>query len=206
VSLFVGLAGLLVVGWLAGLAVTQIGFVTDSIDRPAIDWLARNRTDLWNSIMRGATRLGSGAWLTILMSAAVAATYAWTKNLRWSGFVLIASVGGTALDKVLKPLVGRDRPDFDRLVEIGGKSFPSGHATGVTALWLAVGLVVHLRTQGRFKWIWWLCGGVILLVCVTRPYLGVHYPTDVIAGAALSAGWVALCARSVGIRERPPEE
>jgi undecaprenyl-diphosphatase len=206
VALFAGLAALLGAGWLVGLAVTEIDFITERIDRPAVEWLASNRTPFWNGFMRGATRLGSGVALTSATALAATATFLWTRDLRWGGFVLIASLGGTGLDKILKPIVGRERPDFDRLIEIGGNSFPSGHATGITALWLAVALVAYVGAGRRATWVWVLAGLVIGVVCLTRPYLGVHYPTDVVAGAALSSGWVALCALWTGVSSRPREE
>lgn len=201
ISLVVGLFALLALGYGAGLLV--IGpledFLTDHIDRPAIDWFADHRTPGWNTFMRGATTLGAGAVITALTAGAAVFAYVATGDVRWTVFFLLCGMGGTFLDKILKPLVGRDRPDFDALYEVGGKSFPSGHATGITALWLALLVFAHLRWGRRAVAMWPLSIGIIVLVLVTRPYLGVHYPIDVLAGALLSLGWVLLCRRFIGV-------
>jgi undecaprenyl-diphosphatase len=84
------------------------------------------------------------------------------------------------------------------LIEIGGNSFPSGHATATTALWLALALYAHLNFR-RGWLVWPFALSVIALVASTRPYLGVHYATDVVAGALLSAAWVVVCLRVTGL-------
>jgi undecaprenyl-diphosphatase len=197
VSLVVGLIALLGLGYAAGLLVTGPfdGFLHDNIDTPAIRWFADHRSDGWNTFMRVATTLGSGAMLISLTAATAVLAYVATRDIRWTVFFLLCGIGGTLLDKILKPLVGRERPDFDALYEVGGKSFPSGHATGITALWLALLVFAHLRWGRRAIVMWPLALGVVLLVLLTRPYIGVHYPTDVAAGALLSLGWVLLCLR-----------
>lgn len=203
-----GLGALLALGYLAGSLVTGPfeNFLHDNIDTPAVRWLADHRSDGWNAFMRAATTLGAGAVITILTGAAAAFAYVSTRDLRWSAFFLLCGVGGTFLDKILKPLVGRDRPDLDPLYEVAGKSFPSGHATAITALWLALLVFAHYRWGRRAAWMWPLSLGIIVLVLVTRPYLGVHYPTDVLAGAFLSTGWVLLCLRATGVGRPAAQE
>ena len=204
--LLAGLVALAAVGYLVGILVTRVfdGFFLGSIDRPAIDWLAEHRSPFWNSFMRAATHVGAGAVVIALTIAAAVLAHVTTRDPRWTSFIALAGLGGVFLDKVLKPLVGRERPDFDRLIEIGGPSFPSGHATAVTGLWLALAFFLHLRWGRRAAPIWPVAIGLIVLVVVTRPYLGVHYPTDVVAGAVLSAVWVVLCLRVIRSSPGPP--
>lgn len=206
--LIAGLLALTTAGYLVGLLVTRVfeGFFLEQIDRPAIDWFAENRSPFWNTFMRGATQLGAGAVVTALTVVTAAFAYLSTRDARWSGFILYAGLGGTFFDKILKPLVGRERPDFDRLIEIGGNSFPSGHATAITAFWLALALFFHHGWGRRAAWIWPMAVVVILVVLVTRPYLGVHYPVDVVGGALLSLGWVLLCLRFTRAPRRSRQE
>jgi undecaprenyl-diphosphatase len=114
----------------------------------------------------------------------------------WSAILAIVAVEGAGLlETLFKLLVGRPRPHlFPHVVQAGGSSFPSGHATDTCALALvAVYLVWHL--WGR-RSLTILAGALLfiltLLVGLSRIVLGVHYPTDVAGGYALGAGWVAL--------------
>ena len=205
--LFGGLFALLALGYLAGLLVTGPleSFLHDHIDTPAVRWFAEHRSDGWNTFMRGATTLGAGAVIVAITAAAAVFAYVSTRDVRWSVFFLLAGIGGTFLDKILKPQVGRERPDLDPLIDIGGKSFPSGHATATTALWLALLVFAHYRWGRRAAWMWPLSLGIIGLVLITRPYLGVHFPTDVLAGGLLSTGWVLLCQRCLRLRPSAQE-
>jgi membrane-associated phospholipid phosphatase len=201
-----GFVALCVLGYVAGIFVTEVldDFLADEVDLPALRWLAEHRTSFWTSFMRAATGLGNWWGVAFVTTVGAFAAYVTTRQARWSAFIVFAGLGGGMLDKILKPLVGRARPELDPVYEVGGRSFPSGHATAVTALWLALALFVYLRW--RKKWVWPVALGVILLVLFTRPYLGVHHPTDVVAGAALSTGWVLLCLRFTHVGDRPPPE
>ena len=73
-----------------------------------------------------------------------------------------------------------------RLETAGGYSFPSGHTQGATTFWLSV-----MIKSGK-KWVWVLGSVLILSVAVSRLYLGVHFPADVIGGIAFGAVWVLI--------------
>lgn len=108
--------------------------------------------------------------------------------------LIIVSVGGaTILNMMLKAVFERARPDlWARLVEETGYSFPSGHAMASAALGIA--LVVALWHS---RWRWWSVGFAtvyILFVGFSRLYLGVHYPSDIIAGWLVSGAWVLAVA------------
>ena len=199
--LLLGLGALLGVGWLYGFLITDVyeSFFLDNIDYSFTNFAERLRSPDETEFMKAATRLGAGAVVVGLSLAAAAAVYALTRSIRWPAFILLCGLGGAVLDKTLKPLVGRDRPQIDPLIDIGGFSFPSGHATAVTGLWLAIALFAHLRYGRKAVWVWPIAAGVILLVDFTRVYLGVHYPTDVLAGSLLSTAWVFLCLNAMGL-------
>jgi len=125
-----------------------------------------------------------------------------------SGFLLIskkyadalvlfaAIIGATILSESLKLGYARPRPDLvAHSVETLGASFPSGHATLSAAAYLTIGaLLAHAQEQRRVKsYIHVTVIFLALLIGVSRVYLGVHWPTDVLAGWCLGAAWSILC-------------
>lgn len=197
--MFAGLVAILAVGWVAGYIITNLDGVTRSVDRPVLEWLADARRPFLNDFMKAVTTLGGAVAIAIVATAGAIGVFLWKRDLVAAGVILVATLGGATIDNILKPLVGRERPDLDRLIDIGGDSFPSGHATAIAATWLAIALVVHLRSRSGAPWMWGLAAVVIVTVALSRPYLGVHYPTDVVAGSLLSASWVAISSRGMGL-------
>jgi len=134
------------------------------------------------SVTRGVVFLPVLAWLVL-------------RGAWWAAaWVLTAIALVSPLTGLLKDLVGRQRPQFAE----GGAtweslSYPSGHASGVACL-VTVALVLAwpLLPAGARRG--WLAGGValVLLVGLTRLWLGVHYLSDVVGGWALGAGWTLL--------------
>jgi undecaprenyl-diphosphatase len=114
----------------------------------------------------------------------------------WSAsFTVVATAGAALLYTLIKVLVGRPRPQlFPHAVSAGGSSFPSGHATDSFCLALvAVFLVWHLSGhRGLTTLAGILLLSYVVLVGLSRVVLGVHYPTDVLAGWALGSAWTAV--------------
>jgi undecaprenyl-diphosphatase len=103
-------------------------------------------------------------------------------------------VGAYTLSTLGKVTVDRARPVLaDPISHARGASFPSGHATGAAAFYLAVAVVLLTFVTGRRRLLFAAAIGVPLLVAVTRVVLGVHYVTDVTAGLLLGWGWVMAC-------------
>jgi undecaprenyl-diphosphatase len=108
---------------------------------------------------------------------------------------LLAAVGGVqVLEMLVKPLFAIARPEvFAHLAHAEGYSFPSGHAIRGTAVF---GFLAGLLVSRPGVWRWLLaplCVLVAAAVCWSRVYLGVHWPTDVIAGALAATAWVTVC-------------
>ncbi len=152
------------------------------------------------------------AWGTALITGACLAGFLWRKHYLTAA-AFAAVVGGVVLlELVLKPLVGTARPDlFPRTVEARGYSFPSGHALRGVGMFGFLAALCVLRGWQLRQFAWWLvavgCAALAAAVCWSRVYLGVHWPTDVIAGALASGAWVAAClvARQYAMtRTKPP--
>lgn len=147
------------------------------------------------SAARDITALGSVAVLTTLV-VLVAGFLALSRRFAASLFVLIASAGGSALNQALKTIFGRERPDETlHLVEIDSLSFPSGHAMLSATIYLTLAVMLT-RIADRRREKSYLIGAALLLsfaVGLSRVYLGVHYPTDVIAGWAAGVAWSQIC-------------
>jgi len=139
--------------------------------------------------------LGGFAVLTLVTLFAVGYLLALK---RWGGalVLLCATLGGTAISEGLKIGFNRPRPDLvAHIVDTTSMSFPSGHAMLSAVTYLTLGALIA-RTQERRRLRSYVLGGAILLTLIigaSRVYLGVHWPTDVLAGWCLGAAWALAC-------------
>lgn len=127
-------------------------------------------------------------------------------------FVLIAVFGGMLLSTVLKEAVDRPRPDLvPHGQHVYTKSFPSGHSMLSAVTYLTLGaLLARLQKRRSLKlYLLLLAVFLSLAIGVSRVYLGVHWPTDVLAGWSAGAAWAVLCwviARALQQRGRVEQE
>lgn len=120
-------------------------------------------------------------------------------------YVLLSVIGGALLSSILKIVIDRARPDLvEQLDVIHTASFPSGHALITTVTYLTLGSLVvrQVPTMREKAYVMGAAIFVALLVGVTRVYLGVHWPSDVIAGWALGTAWAALVWCGAELAER----
>jgi undecaprenyl-diphosphatase len=148
----------------------------------------------WTSIMKFFTTIGSGFVVALLTLLLCIFLYAVLKH-RQELIFLVAVVGGTGiLNLMLKLLFQRDRPTLHRLIEITGYSFPSGHSMAAFALYGALTYLLwrHIpSTWGRSLQVS-LSSVFILAIGLSRIYLGVHYPSDVVGGYLASGTFLGL--------------
>ena len=107
------------------------------------------------------------------------------------------SVGAGILTTTIKNYIDRPRPEVvTHLIPASGFSYPSGHSLAAASLYLTVAILVcrHLQRAGHQIAILAMTVGIILLVGISRIYLGVHYPSDVASGISLGAAWALLLA------------
>jgi undecaprenyl-diphosphatase len=115
---------------------------------------------------------------------------------RHAAFVLVASAGGWLLNGILKEFFARPRPQVvPHLREVMSLSVPSGHALTSAAVFLTLGALLMRVAERRLVKFYIMTVAIMatLLVGATRVYLGVHYPTDVLAGWLIGVSWALFC-------------
>lgn len=149
----------------------------------------------FQEMVRDFTALGSTGVLTLVVLV-VAGFLVMTRRHYAALVVLAASIGGTLVSHFTKLGFARPRPDLvPHEVHVYTPSFPSGHAMMSAVVYLTLGaLLARTQASRRAKaYILGVAVALTLLVGMSRVYLGVHWPTDVLAGWSLGAGWAILC-------------
>jgi undecaprenyl-diphosphatase len=168
---------------------------TQQFDEAVLRWMSAHQVPWAQHAMFEVTLLGTG--LVLMMMVAVAATFLWLTDHRFSALLLlIATWGGVAINSLLKTTFDRPRPQvFEWGAQVLTSSFPSGHAMTATITYGTVAyLAARLQRRRLSRWITLLLAAlIILLICFSRLYLGVHYPSDVLAGALMGLAWTAFC-------------
>jgi undecaprenyl-diphosphatase len=180
------LAGILALLWLAMLLLGAGG-----VDRDILLALYA-RDEPWLALAAlGFTQLGNW-WTVVGVTVAGSLLLLW-RGKRWGALtLLIATFTGRALVILQKAYFARLRPEEDlRLVEVSYQSFPSGHAANPTIAYVALALLLFDDPKRRRVAV--ITAMVLaLLIGISRPMLGVHWPSDVVAGWAFGLMWIAL--------------
>ena len=208
-----GMRGRLTGALLAGLGVLSACGAVESFDRAALLSL-REASDLaqpvgprWLlGVVRDLSALGSSAVLNAVIVFTLGALVI-ERRLAAARFFAVAAWGGMILGWALKLVFRRPRPDVvpHLLGSVESWSFPSGHALDSAAVYLAAALAVGRLGAGGALRRWAIGFALVLafLVGGSRVFLGVHYPSDVVAGWTIGLAWIAVCSR-VGNRPAEP--
>lgn len=144
---------------------------------------------------RDATALGSIAVVVILCGSL--AGYLLLVRQRGTAFLVLISVaGGIVLNDTLKFVFDRPRPELvPYAARVFTTSFPSGHAALSSVAYLTLGALLarHAPSMGVRIYVMAIAVALVLLVGLTRIYLGLHYPTDVLAGWCIGSAWALTC-------------
>jgi undecaprenyl-diphosphatase len=162
-----------------------------AFDKAVLLWIHRNVPDWLDGPMRLVTALGYYYVVVPLLVVAVFLFYG--RGWRLSAVLLAISTGGSiVLTTVLKGVFQRARPElFDSGYQASFYSFPSGHATVAAGFYGMLTVILAYRLEGLARWVVAVSGVlVVLLIGFSRLYLGVHYPTDIIAGYLSALLWL----------------
>lgn len=163
-------------------------------------------------VARDVTALGSGSVVTLLVVLVVG--FLWLQRSRRAALgIALATSLGYGMSEGLKRAFGRPRPDvalrldvMPRLMVETNAAFPSGHSMLASVVYLTLAaLLGEMIARRRREKVYLVAAAALVsvLVGVTRVYLGVHYPTDVLAGWAAGTAWAVLCwAVAAGIERR----
>ncbi|MFF0607877.1 phosphatase PAP2 family protein [Nocardia tengchongensis] len=189
--------------WIASALAAVILVLTCAVvwaDGPAgpdagwLQWFVDHRTGTWTTVAKAVSAAGDTTTVAVYSTLACA-VLAWRKH--WDDAVLVAvtALGAGLLVFFGKLLIGRDRPPVvDHLVTETNHSYPSGHALGSTVV---IGILVAVALpalRGLTRAIAVALAILfVLAVGISRLYLGVHWPTDILAGWLIGACWLTIC-------------
>lgn len=166
------------------LAMREPGNVSDPIGPRWVEEMARD-----------VTALGSVVVLTLVVGSVSA--FFWLASMRRGAvYVALACIGAMVISTSFKRAFERPRPDLaPHGAYVYTSSFPSGHSTMSAAVYLTLGIVAaRFVPRRRLKTLF--LGVAVLVTCavgVSRVYMGVHWPSDVVAGWAVGASWALIC-------------
>lgn len=146
-------------------------------------------------IGRDLTALG-GIAVVSLVTASVVGFLFITRNYGAMVFVLSATLGGLLLSTLLKEAFARPRPQVvPHLSYVSTSSFPSGHSMISAVVYLTLGSLLARLAHRRVLKLYFVAVALILtgLTGISRVYMGVHYPTDVLAGWSAGSVWALIC-------------
>jgi undecaprenyl-diphosphatase len=168
---------------------------TQPFDDAVMHWIGNHQNTMVQSAMLELTALGTGT--VVAMIVFVAGLFLWLNQHKHSALLLIiATLGGMVLDNLLKIGFDRPRPQIFKWGTYAvSSSFPSGHAMSSvivygTVAYLAARLQRNVASRVATMS---LAALLIVAICSSRLYLGVHYPSDVLAGVIIGLAWAGFC-------------
>lgn len=187
---------------------------TQRFDEAVLRWMSLHRIDWLERSLLEITALGTG--LVVMVVVGVAALFLHYTNHKYSSFLLLFSTaGGIVLNNILKLTFDRERPDvFEWSTHAASSSFPSGHAMSAAVVYATIAFLLARLQPRRWTRIATIGAALLLiaLVSMSRLYLGVHYPSDVLGGVVIGLAWAGFCVagleavRVYAKRYRKPKE
>ena len=158
-------------------------------------FVVRLRRDWLTPIMQSFTSLSAPVVLAVMLIVVAA----FAPGRMPGRFAAANLVGIVALNYALKEIVQRPRPEGFRLIAETGYSFPSGHSMVAVAFYgFLIWLIIRYEEDRLQRWIWSLAlFFVVIMIGISRVYLGVHYFSDVVAGYCVAAVWLVVFTRII---------
>lgn len=164
-----------------------------TLDTTVLLALHQLHTSLLDQIMLGFTFLGAPRVLLVITLSICLGLLLWRQ---WAEalILVIAGVGAIGLNFLLKDVFARARPElWERIIDVRYYSFPSGHAMISVVVYGIIGYFLATRFKRQSGWIISLTALLVTVIGLSRLYLGVHWPTDIIAGYAAGLIWLITC-------------
>jgi membrane-associated phospholipid phosphatase len=190
----VGLAACLVIllglSWLGQEVWEKEAF---GFDTTVLLWLHQYANPVLDVAMLKITTLGDPKFVVVV--AVLSLGWLWWRQRRLEAKVFaLACLGALILNQGLKLFFAKPRPQlWTRLIAESSFSFPSGHALGSLVLYGFLAYVLTVQFPRFSRWIYSVAAGIIAAIGFSRLYLGVHWPTDIIAGYAVGFLWLMIC-------------
>jgi undecaprenyl-diphosphatase len=168
---------------------------TQAFDVAVLRYIEQHQTPFLDRAAIEVTFLGTG--VIVMAIVLVSGMFLWlTKHKHSALLLIVATVGAILINGVLKAGFDRPRPQvFEWGQHTVSSSFPSGHAMSAATVYMTVAYLAARLQRRRISRVLTLIAAtiVVVLIAVSRLYLGVHYPTDVAAGVVMGVAWAALC-------------
>jgi undecaprenyl-diphosphatase len=174
------------------------------VDSSMLTAVAKMRRPWLSIVAVDLTALGSTTLVVLITAVGVCMFFSLKDDLAaWQ--LLVNSVGAGIWTEITKNFIERSRPEnIAPLVQVSGFSYPSGHSLASASLYLTIAILAvrYLPTTKARVLLFGLAVAVVSMVCMSRVYLGVHYPSDVASGASLGVAWALLLAGIFSMFER----
>jgi undecaprenyl-diphosphatase len=205
--------GILVLGGLVIAIALTFGFAkiagkvvagsTSGFDDAAMRFMGAHQVPMISNMMVEVTMLGTG--VVVAMIVAVSALFLWLYDYKQSAtLLLVTTLGGMLLNSVLKMGFDRPRPQFFEWgTHAMTSSFPSGHAMSAAIVYPTVAyLAARLHKTHAARIVTMMLAAIlVVLISLSRVYLGVHYPSDVAAGVIVGLAWSAFCMATLEVAQ-----
>ena len=187
---FIYLSSVILLVWLSSEAWEKESL---GLDKGILLWIHQGANPLLDRLMLLVTGLGDPGWAIGI----VVGVLVWTVGRRHyqdAGLFLVTCLGGLVLNIGLKQIFAKTRPElWPRLISEHSYSFPSGHAIGAVVLYGGLAYLFAQRWPRQTIWIYSVTTILISAIGFSRLYLGVHWPTDIIAGYLVGGLWLFGC-------------
>jgi undecaprenyl-diphosphatase len=186
------------------LLITLVGFVSMIplikakdifyLDELIITFIQSLENPFLTATMKFFSYIGSGSFINIIVVLGAIVLYFVLHDRSEILLFVLVLMGSHYIFRFLKEIFHRARPDLHRLIEIGGYSFPSGHATNAMTVYGILSFLLwrHIPTSRGRKLLILFSTIMIFTIGFSRIYLGVHYPSDVLGGFFVGAFWLMV--------------
>jgi membrane-associated phospholipid phosphatase len=174
----------LALGLLLGLVIMLRGNSALLIDAEWMDEIVEHRSPFW-AVPSFVMNFLGGGWFAWVVSVAVIVALLFARR-RWAAiYFTILSVVSATLVQVLKVVFARARPE-DILIHIDSGAFPSGHVANAATMAMALAIILWRR------WVWFAGAAYVILMMLSRTYLGAHWLSDTVGGLLIGAGLAVI--------------